>query len=71
MLSGQENLIEKQLLKEKPMSCALFWFNLLSHEEKSRRGSKINALNRAIVAFKQITFPVPLGRTNMRICYHS
>jgi hypothetical protein len=71
MLSGQENLIEKQLLKEKSMSCALFWFNFLSHGEKPRWANKINALNIAIVAFKEAISPVLLDRTNVRVCHHS
>jgi hypothetical protein len=53
-LSGQEKVIEKQLLKEKSMSCALFWPNFLSRGAKTRWINKTNTLNKALVAFKQV-----------------
>ena len=64
-------MIEKQLLKEKPINCSLFCSRILSHGAKPRWTNKINALNRAIVAFKQVISPVLLDRTNVRICHHS
>ena len=50
------NMIDKQLLKEKPLSCALFWSNFLSHGAKTRWTNMTNALNKALVAFKQVIF---------------
>lgn len=40
----KKNVIEKQLLKEKPMSCALFWSSFFS------RGAKIRWINETNVS---------------------
>jgi len=70
-LSGQEKLIEKQLLKEKPMDRTPFWFSFFVYGEKPRWIDRMNTFNASNVSFKQVIFPVLLDRTNVRVCHHS